>query len=43
MLADEVVDDNYSFETTMKKALNELESEYEAFQLEYDDLNPFDI
>ena len=43
MLADEVTDDNYSFESTMKKALNELQSEYENFQLENDELNPFDL
>ena len=43
MLADEVTDDNYSFEATMQKALNELQSEYENFQLENDELNPFDL
>lgn len=43
MLADEVTDENYSFETTMQKALNELQSEYENFQLENDELNPFDL
>ena len=43
MLADEVTDENYSFETTMQKALNELESEYEQFQMDNDDMNPFDI
>lgn len=43
MLADEVTDDNYSFETTMQKALNELESEYEQFQMDNDDMNPFDM
>lgn len=43
MLADEVTDDNYSFESTMQKALNELQSEYENFQLENDELNPFDL
>ena len=43
MLADEVTDDNYSFEATMQKALNELESEYEQFQMDNDDMNPFDL
>ena len=43
MLADEVVDDNYSFEVTMQKALKELESEYEQFMQEQDDLNPFNL
>lgn len=43
MLADEVVDENYSFETTMNKALKELESEYEQFMQEQDDLNPFNL
>lgn len=43
MLADEVTDDNYSFEATMQKALNKLQSEYENFQLENDELNPFDL
>lgn len=43
MLADEVTDDNYSFEATMQKALKELESEYEQFQMNNDDMNPFDI
>ncbi len=43
MLADEVVDENYDFNATMQKALSELQDEYEAFQLEYDDLNPFDM
>ena len=43
MLADEVTDKNYSFETTMQKALNELESEYEQFQMDNDDMNPFDM
>lgn len=43
MLADEVTDDNYSFEATMQKALNELESEYEQFQMDNDDMNPFDM
>ena len=41
MLADEVVDEKYSFETTMNKALNELTKAYEDFQSEYDDLDPF--
>lgn len=43
MLADETVDENYSFTDTMQKALNELESEYEQFQMDNDDMNPFDI
>ena len=43
MLADEVTDDNYSFEATMQKALNELESKYEQFQMDNDDMNPFDL
>ena len=43
MLADEVVDENYSFEATMQKALNELQEAYEQFQLDNDDMNPFDI
>lgn len=43
MLADEVVDDKYSFETTMNKALKELEREYEQFMQEYDDLDPFNL
>ena len=43
MLADEVVDENYSFETTMNKALKELEREYEQFMQEQDDLDPFNL
>ena len=43
MLADEVVDENYSFETTMNKALAELEREYEQFMQEQDDLDPFNL
>ena len=43
MLADEVVDEKYSFETTMNKALKELEREYEQFMQEYDDLDPFNL
>ena len=43
MLADEVVDENYSFEATMNKALKELEQEYEQFMQEQDDLNPFNL
>ena len=43
MLADEVVDEKYSFETTMQKALNELTKAYEDFQSEYDDLDPFNL
>ena len=43
MLADEVVDEKYSFETTMDKALKELTKAYEDFQSEYDDLDPFNL
>lgn len=43
MLADEVVDENYSFEETMDKALKELEREYEQFMEEQDDLDPFNL
>ena len=43
MLADEVVDENYSFESTMDKALKELEREYEQFMREQDDLDPFNL
>ena len=43
MLADEVTDTKYSFEVTMQKALKELESEYEQFMQEQDDLNPFNL
>ena len=43
MLADEVVDEKYDFETTMNKALNELTKAYEDFQSEYDDLDPFNL
>ena len=43
MLADEVVDENYSFETTMNKALKELEREYEQFMQEQDELDPFNL
>ena len=43
MLADEVVDENYSFEATMDKALKELEHEYEQFMQEQDDLDPFNL
>ena len=43
MLADEVVDENYSFEATMNKALKELEREYEQFMQEQDDLDPFNL
>ena len=43
MLADEVVDEKYSFETTMQKALKELTKAYEDFQSEYDDLDPFNL
>lgn len=43
MLADEVTDENYSFEATMQKALLELQYEYEAFQMDNDNMNPFDM
>jgi len=43
MLADEVVDENYSFEDTMNKALKELEREYEQFMQEQEDLDPFNL
>ena len=43
MLADEVVDENYSFESTMDKALKELEREYEQFMRDQDDLDPFNL
>ena len=43
MLADEVVDENYSFEDTMNKALKELEREYENFMQEQEDLDPFNL
>ena len=43
MLADEVVDENYSFEATMDKALGELEREYEQFMQEQEDLDPFNL
>ena len=43
MLADEVVDENYSFEETMNKALKELDQEYEQFMNEQDDLDPFNL
>lgn len=43
MLADEVVDENYSFEATMNKALKELEREYEQFMQEQEDLDPFNL
>ena len=43
MLADEVTDENYSFEATMQKALSELQDEYEAFQMDNDNMNPFDM
>lgn len=43
MLADEIVDENYSFEDTMNKALKELEREYEQFMQEQDDLDPFNL
>ena len=43
MLADEVVDEKFSFEQTMQRALDELNREYEQFQRENDDLNPFDL
>ena len=43
MLADEVVDEKYDFETTMNRALKELTKAYEDFQSEYDDLDPFNL
>ena len=43
MLADEVVDENYNFNDTMQKALKQLEDEYEQFQMDNDDMNPFDM
>ena len=43
MLADEVVDENYSFEATMDKALKELDREYEQFMQEQEDLDPFNL
>lgn len=43
MLADEVVDENYSFEDTMDKALKELEREYEQYMQEQEDLDPFNL
>ena len=43
MLADEVVDEKFSFEQTMQRALDELNREYEQFQRDDDDLNPFDL
>ena len=43
MLADEVTDTKYSFEVTMQKSLKELESAYEQFMQEQDDLNPFNL
>lgn len=43
LLADEVVDENYSFEETMDKALKELEREYEQFMQEQEDLDPFNL
>ena len=43
MLSDEVVDEKRSFEKIMQRALDELNREYEQFQREDDDLNPFDL
>ena len=43
MLADEVVDENYNFNNTMQRALKQLEDEYEQFQMDNDEMNPFDI
>ena len=43
MLADEIVDEKYSFEELMQRALEDLQDEYEKFQLENDEMNPFDI
>ena len=43
MLADEIVDEKFSFEGLMHKALEDLQDEYEKFQMENDKMNPFDI
>ncbi len=43
MLADEIVDENFYFEGMMQKALKELQDEYEKFQAENDEMNPFDL
>ena len=43
MLADEIVDEKFSFEGLMQKALKDLQDEYEKFQMENDEMNPFDI
>lgn len=43
MLADEIVDDKSSFEGLMQKALKDLQDEYEKFQMENDEMNPFNI
>ncbi len=43
MLADEVVDEKFSFENMMQRALKDLQDEYEKFQMENDEMNPFDL
>ena len=43
MLADEIVDEKFSFEDLMQKALEDLQDEYEKFQMENDEMNPFNI
>ena len=43
MLADEIVDEKLSFEEIMQKALKDLQNEYEKFQMENDEMNPFDL
>ena len=43
MLADEIVDEKFSFEDLMQKALKDLQDEYEKFQMENYEMNPFDI
>ena len=43
MLADEVVDEKFSFEDLMQRALQDLQDEYEKFQMENGEMNPFDI
>lgn len=43
MMADEVVDEKFSFEVLMKRALKDIQDEYEKFQMENDEMNPFDL
>lgn len=43
MLADEIVDEKSTFEGLMQKALKDLQNEYEKFQMENDEMNPFDL